>query len=191
MKYLDRILASKKTVFSYEDMGVILWIENKNTLKKIFERACESGIFQKLYRWIYAFKTYNIKELAVKVKKNSYISFETVLREEGIIFQEYGKKIFLASDNSGNKKVWDLEIIFLKIKNSILQNPIWLENKWSYIIASKERALCDRIYLTKNYYFDNLENLNFQKLEEIAKIYNKRVILTINKLIKNAKNRNS
>ncbi len=186
MKYLDKILASKKTVFSYEDMRIILWIANKNTLKKIFERACKNNIFQKIYRWIYTLKNYDTKELAVKIKKNSYISFETVLKEQWVIFQNYGNKIFLASDNSGNKKVWDLEIIFLKVKNSILQNPIWLENKWNYIIANKERALCDRIYLTKNYYFDNLEDIDVEKLLNIAKIYNKRVILQVNKLIKHA-----
>ncbi|MDP3381306.1 MAG: hypothetical protein Q8S84_07580 [bacterium] len=55
------------------------------------------------------------------------------------------------------------------------------------MIASKERAVCDRIYLSKNYYFDNLESINLEKLEEISQIYNKRVILEIKKLIKNVK----
>ena len=57
---------------------------------------------------------------------------------------------------------------------------------WNYMIASKERAICDRLYLSKNYYFDNLENVNLEKLEIISEIYNKRVILDIKKLIKNA-----
>jgi hypothetical protein len=41
--------------------------------------------------------------------------------------------------------------------------------------------------LTKNYYFDNLDFVDFEKLEEISQIYNKRVILEIKKIIKNAK----
>ena len=53
------------------------------------------------------------------------------------------------------------------------------------MIASTERAICDRLYLSKNYYFDNLENIDFEKLEEISQIYNKRVILYVKKLIKN------
>jgi hypothetical protein len=52
--------------------------------------------------------------------------------------------------------------------------------------ASVERALCDRLYLTKNYHFDNLEHINWENLEEISQIYNKRVILAIKKLKKNA-----
>ena len=43
------------------------------------------------------------------------------------------------------------------------------------------------LILTKNYYFDNLDFVDFEKLEEISQIYNKRVILEIKKIIKNAK----
>ena len=39
MRYLWKILKSKKTVFNYDDIKNILWIENKNTIKKFFERA--------------------------------------------------------------------------------------------------------------------------------------------------------
>jgi hypothetical protein len=51
------------------------------------------------------------------------------------------------------------------------------------MIASKERAICDRIYFTKDYYFDNLNEVDFIKLEEISQIYNKRVKDEIKKLI--------
>jgi len=54
------------------------------------------------------------------------------------------------------------------------------------MIASAERAICDRLYLSPNYYFDNLEAIDKEKLQEISLIYNKRVILEINNLIKNA-----
>jgi len=55
------------------------------------------------------------------------------------------------------------------------------------MIASAERAVCDMIYLTKNYHFDNISNLNIDKLEDIKDIYNKTTALLINKLIKNSK----
>lgn len=77
------------------------------------------------------------------------------------------------------------KFVFHKLKDSILSNPLWLKNNWKYLIASKERAICDRLYLSKNYYFDNLSEIDFEKLEEISKIYNnKRLVLEINKLIK-------
>lgn len=185
MKFFDTILASKKTVFSYDDIRMMTGIQNKHTLKKFFERARNAWMFQKIHKWLYALPKYDIFELAVKIKQNSYISFETVLKREGIIFQDYWDTIFLASDNTITKG----KFIFLKLKKSILQNPIWIQNTWHYSIASPERAICDRIYLTKNYYFDNLESVNFEKLKKIAQIYNKRVILEINTLIKNAQSR--
>ena len=140
-----------------------------------------------LFYWIYVFNKYDIFEFACKLKYTSYISFETVLQKEWIIFQNYENTIFLASNNTLEKKVvWKI-FKFNKLKSSILLNPIWIEHKWNYMIASKERAICDRIYLNKDYDFDNLDWINFEKLEDISKIYNKRVILEIKKIIKNVK----
>jgi hypothetical protein len=128
-------------------------------------------------------KNYNIYEFACKIKKKSYISLETVLKKEWIIFQYY-ETIFLISDDRLEKTIWDIKFSFNKIKDSILLNQLWLEHHWNYTIASVERAICDRIYLSKNYYFDNLSEINFQKLEKISKIYNNRVIKEVQKIIK-------
>jgi hypothetical protein len=129
-------------------------------------------------------KNYNILELAGKIRKKSYISLETVLKKEWAIFQYYDN-IFIVSDDSLEKKVWDINFKFSKIKDNILLNQLGIEHKKTYIIASVERAICDRIYLSKNYYFDDVSDINFDKLEEISKIYdNKRVVLEVNKLIK-------
>lgn len=186
MKYIDKILQTKKTIFSYQDLEIILWIDNKNTLKKIFERMVEANIMKRIQKWLYAFLDYNRYELAVKLKKNSYISFETVLYKEWVVFQDYADIIFLASDNTEQKEIENQQFVFLKLKNSILQNPIWLIKNGKYFIATKERAICDRLYLSKNYYFDNLENIDRELLENISKIYNKRVILEVKNIIQNA-----
>ena len=186
MKYIDKILNSKKTVFNYNDIKNLIWIDNPNTIKSFFYRWVKSWIFNNIYKWIYVLQKYDILELAIKLKNNSYISFETVLKREWIIFQDYWNTTFIASDNTIVKNVWWNYFKYLKLKSDILTNPIWLINKWNYIIASKERAICDRIYLSKNYYFDNLEWINKEKLLEISQIYNKRVILEVKKIVKNA-----
>ena len=186
MKYINKIINSEKTVFRYHDLSLLLGISNKYTLKNIFQRWVDEGIFVLLQKWIYWLKKYNSYELWTKLKTKSYISFETVLKSEWVIFQDYGNQIFLASDNNLKKNVVNTSYVYHKIQDNILMNPLGLIHKWSYTIASKERAICDRIYLSKNYYFDSLENINFQLLEKIAEIYNKRVILEVKKLIKNA-----
>lgn len=186
MKYIHQIINSGKTIFRYHDLALLLGISNKYTLKNIFQRWVNDGIFVLLQKWIYGFKKYNKYELGTKLKTKSYISFETVLKSEGIIFQDYWNQIFLASDNNLQKSVNDTRYTYLKIKDDILMNPIWLIHTWNYTIATKERAICDRVYLSKNYYFDTLENIDFEFLEEISQIYNKRVILEIKQLIKDA-----
>ncbi len=186
MKNIDKIILSWKTVFTYNDIKNIVWIENKETIKSFFVRWVKNNIFDYITKWIYTLKKYNKLELATKLKKNSYISFETVLKKEWIIFQDYQDTIFLASDNTITKQFLWINFRYLNLKKDILLNPIWIINKWNYMIASKERAICDRLYLSANYYFDNLEDIDKDKLEKISLIYNKRVILEVKKIINNA-----
>ena len=187
MKYFDKILNSWKTVFTYDDISILLSIENKNTIKSFINRLVKSWIIKSGFKWIYTLHKYDIYEFASKLKKDSYISFETVLKQNWIIFQDYSNTIFLSSNNSLSKQIDKMYFKYNKIKDSILYNPLWIINKWTYLIASPERAICDRLYLSSNYYFDNLENIDKQKLSDISQIYNKRVILEVKKLLKNAK----
>jgi len=188
MNNLSKIINSWKTVFNKNDIIKIWDFSTFFALDKFIQRNKENWILINPFYWIYTFKKYNIFEFACKLRKLSYISFETVLQREGIVFQDYWNIIFLACNDTGEKKVVWKTFKFSKIKNPVLLNPLWINHMGWYMIATKERAICDRVYLSKNYYFDNLEWVNFEKLEEISQIYNnKRVILEINRLIKNAK----
>ena len=53
----------------------------------------------------------------------------------------------------------------------------------TYVIASKERAFLDMLYLYKEYHFDNLESINWEKVAEILPIYggNKRMAAKLKK----------
>ncbi len=184
MSNYNKILDSGKTVFTKKDLEKILNFKTKKALDQFLYREKKKWFLNNIYYGIYALKNYDIFELATKIKKKSYISLETVLKKEWIIFQYYDE-IFLVSDDNLEKKVWDITFNFNKIKDSVLLNQLGLKHKKNYTIASVERAICDRIYLSKNYYFDDLSLIDFEKLEEISQIYNnKRVILEVKKLIK-------
>jgi len=184
MNNYNKLLNSGKTVFTKKDLEKILELNSKMALDKFLYREKNKWFLINIYYWIYVFKKYDIFELACKIRKKSYISLETVLKKQWVIFQYYDD-IFIISDDTLEKKVWEQKFRFNKIKDNILLNQLWLEHKKNYTIASVERAICDRIYLSKNYYFDDLSDINFEKLEEISKIYNnKRVILEVNKIIK-------
>ncbi len=189
MKNFDVLLHSWKTVFSYVDLTLLLGTSNINTLKSFTQRTVKQNLLEKITNGVYAFKKYDFLELASSMRKKSYISLETVLQKEGVIFQDYSHMVTLVSDNTLEKGVAGKIIKFSKIKDSILLNPLGLEYTGRYFIASKERAICDRVYLSGDYYFDNLSGVDFQKLEEIASIYNKSTFLHIKKLIKHAASR--
>lgn len=184
MNNYNKLLDSGKTVFTKKDLEKILDFKTKMALDKFLYREKKKWFLINIYYGIYAFKKYDILELACKIKKKSYISLETVLKKSWVIFQYYDD-IFLVSDDNLEKKVWEQNFMFHKIKESVLFNQLGLEHKKTYTIASVERAICDKIYLSKNYYFDDLWDVDFEKLENISKIYNnKRVVLEVNKLIK-------
>ena len=184
MKNYTKLLHSWKTVFRKKDIENILDFKTKEALDKFVYRTKKEGFLENPFYGIYALKNYDIFEFASKLKNKSYISLETVLKKEGVIFQYY-ENIFLVSDDTLEKNILWKTFKFNKIKDSILLNPLWLINKWNYIIATKERAICDRLYLSSDYYFDNLSDINFTLLSEISLIYNKKVILLVKKLIEN------
>lgn len=183
MKYIETLLKSKKTVFTYDDIRFFFQITNRNTLKSLLERMIQSGVLQRLANGIFALPHYDQFEFATLLKKNSYISFETVLKQKGIIFQDYGNTLFLASDRSEKKSAFWTLFSYHKLRNDLLAYPLWILQTWTYAIATAERAVCDRLYLSPNYYFDNIEPLDKEKLLRIAQLYNQRVVLSVKKLI--------
>ena len=115
------------------------------------------------------------------------MSFETILGRTGITFQYYGQ-IFVASYLTREIKCDDQTYSFRKIKDAVLTNKAGLENEGEYLTASKERAFLDTIYINKDYYFDNLSSLDWDKVFEILPIYeNKRMAKKVKKLFEHFK----
>jgi predicted transcriptional regulator of viral defense system len=190
MKNITAILKSGKTVFSINDMQQLIWQNNKNYTRLVLYRMTKNWILTRIKPGIFALPNYDIFELASKIKSKSYISFETVLQKDWVIFQDYNNTITLASNNTTTKKAGWLVFEYHKLSDFILTNTIWIENhKNNYMIASTERAVCDMIYLYKNIYFDNIYKLNIYKLEKLQNIYNKKTALLIWQLIENVKHK--
>lgn len=171
-EYLDILLRSPKTVFSTKDV-VLLWLESReNKVSGRLNKYVKSDKLVRIRRGIYAKdKNYNRFEMATRIYTPSYISFETVLTRAGINFQFY-KSIFVASYVTREIKVEDQTIYFIRIKDYVLSDTTGIENHPDgYSIATKERAVLDRIYVTKDYHFDNLSGLDWNKIFEILPIY--------------------
>jgi predicted transcriptional regulator of viral defense system len=187
--YLLDLFNLNQTVFTVKNIS-LLW-----------QTADMPFVNKKLYRYTKANKLFRIKkaiyaknekfdrlEFAVKLWTPSYISFETVTAKAGLTFQYYSQ-IFIATYQSKEIEILKQKYVFRKLKDSVLTNLAGIENTGTYNIASAERAFLDIIYLNKNYYFDNLSNLNWDKVFEILPIYqNKNMIKMVNKHYKESKN---
>ena len=124
----------------------------------------------------------NIFELACKIKKNSYISFESILAQNNIINQWYDE-IILASDRKLSMKNKYGKFVYKKLPQRILANRLGIIKKDEYFIAIPERALCDKIYKDGLIYFDDLTSIDNELILNISQIYNKRVVADVKKLL--------
>ncbi len=183
MTNLGILISSNKTVFTTQEAKLLLGMDNMFSLRNFLHRQKKSGLMGNPYRGIWTLPNYDIFELASKLRKNSYISLQTVLSREGIIFQEYGNMITLVSDNTLTKKIGTQKFSYHKIRNNILVNPLGIISTEKYDIASPERAICDYIYLYKQTSFDAPEHLNISLLEKLQTIYPQSTVLNIKKLI--------
>ncbi len=174
---IAKLYQSPKTILTTKDIALI-WEETNtaNLLSKIKYYA-KQGSLIRLTRGVFAKdKNYNPKELATSIYTPSYISFETVLREAGIIFQHHDS-IFVAGPYPATKKFGAQTITFRKLKDSVLYNALGVKNEKNYSIATPERAFLDTIYLSPKFYFDNLRSLNWEQCFELAKIYDNKQLL--------------
>lgn len=175
-----------KTVFTTDDLMLFWSISNRDVLKNTIHKALKKGLLFPIKKGLYGLKGVepDLFELASKLKKNSYISFETVLSSKGVVFQYYDD-VFLASDRTITIKHKNNNFSYRKLPDFILLDRTGVENKNNYFIATAERAICDKIYKDGLSYFDDISVLDKNTVFEIAKIYkNKRFEKEIKKLFK-------
>ncbi len=183
---IAKLYQSLKTILTTKDLA-LLWEEtNPINLKSKISYYTKQGALIRLTRGVFAKdKNYLPRELATSIYTPSYISFETALREAGVIFQHYDT-IFVVSKWPKTITIDKYTFTFRKLKDIVLYNLTGIINKDNYSIASPERAFLDMIYLFPNYYFDNLKPINWEKCFKIVKIYNnKQLIKRLNKYYKN------
>lgn len=170
-EYIELILRSTKTVFTVKDI-VLLWGEkaNVNVLMRLSDYV-KRGKLIRLRQGVYVKdKNYNRFELATRIYTPAYVSFETVLTRAGINFQYY-ENIFVASYVTREIEVDGQKINYIRMKDYLLSDTNGIEHSDNVAIATKERAFLDRIYISKDYHFDHLDVLDWDKVFKILPIY--------------------
>lgn len=169
--YLTSILRSSKTVFTVQDIA-LLWHEASTTATRVrLHYYVARGDLVRIRNGLYAKSAeYNKLELATRILTPAYVSFETVLAQEGLIFQYY-EPIFVASYVTRDVTIDQQIYSFRKIKDQVLTDTAGVAHVQETSIASKERAFLDTMYVHGDYHFDNLRSLNWERVFEILPIY--------------------
>lgn len=182
--YLTTILRSDKTVFTSKDLA-LLWQDSGSSATRVrINYYVKKGDLYHIRKGFYAKnKDYSKLELATRIFTPSYVSFETVLARDGLVFQYY-EQIFVASYITRQITIDNQVYSYKKIKDTVLINSIGVEHIDETSIATKERAFLDTLYVNNDYFFDNL-SLDWDKVFLILPIYdNKRMAKKVNQIFK-------
>lgn len=170
-KLLQTILRLPETVFTFKELLLLNPHLDARSLQSRLTYYKKMGYLYHIRKGLYAKDgQYDKYEVATKVFTPAYISFETVLRHAGMIFQYY-TPIYVASYRSETILCDDQEYVFRQLKPVLLTNAAGIIVQDTYSIATCERAFLDMLYTHKNYYFDNLRPLDWDKVFEILPIY--------------------
>lgn len=170
-----KLYSKQHTVFQIEEIAQMMPSASPGNLRRRLNYFVSVGKLKNPRRGIYAKIEYEVLELANKIFAPSYISLETVLQREGVVFQYY-ETIFVASYLSREITVDGQKIWYRQIGEPALSNRSGIEERNGYFIATKERAFLDAVFLYKNYYFDNLGPIDWKKVEKLKDIYGSKIL---------------
>ncbi len=159
-----------ETVLTIDEIAQMFPEISYKSLKDRLSYFTKTGRLRRLRSGVYAKPDYNPLELANKVYKPSYISLETVLFRGGVVFQTY-QTIFVVSYLTRTLTIDHQDIQLRKMKEVVLTNMAGIDPQTGYFMASLERAFLDAIYIYRDYHFDNLEVINWEKVEFLKGIY--------------------
>ena len=175
--YLTTILRSNKTVFSSKDIGLLWGDQGTDAARVRLNYYVKRGDLHHIRKGFYAkSKDYNKLELATRIFTPSYVSFETVLAQEGVIFQYY-EAITIASYLTREIEIEEQVYSCKKIKDAVLTVIAGIKHVNETSMATKERAFLDTLYINTDYKFDNTRSLDWDSGFRILPVYgNKRIV---------------
>ena len=174
MSKLDKLFISGASIFTLDDMSV-LWGQTKrlDTLRSA-KQYFKSGKLDRVCRGVYSLPGAKLShiELANKLVVPSYLSGESILKKHGASFQ-FANVVTSVALVSRRVTVDGTIYRYSKMNARAFYNTVGIENGE----ASLERAVADLTYITGGrFVFEDLSDINWDKLSEIAKIYDKRSV---------------
>jgi hypothetical protein len=165
-----------RSVFRLKDVAMLTGETSFHSLNRKLNYYIRTGRLQNPRKGLYCKPNYNPQELACRIYAPAYISLEYVLQRAGVVFQ-YDSRFTILSYLSREVEIDNNTFSFRKIKNELLisQQGI-LQQGNTVTIATPERAFLDMLYLNGAMYFDNLNPLKREIIEQILPIYNSKTL---------------
>ncbi|MDO8515544.1 MAG: hypothetical protein Q7S14_03520 [bacterium] len=174
MSLIVKIYQLPQTVFTFKDLVLLFREISPLNLKRRINYLVKTKQLLNPKPGIYTKENFDPVELGGRIYTPSYVSLETVLAAHGIIFQYY-ETIYYASYLTREIKVGSNKFYYRRLPRKVLTVNLGIENNNSVPTASKERAFLDAVYLYKNYHFDNLSGLDWEKVFELVKMYESKI----------------
>ncbi|OGJ44361.1 hypothetical protein A2272_05815 [Candidatus Peregrinibacteria bacterium RIFOXYA12_FULL_33_12] len=173
MPSISTLIKSGKTIFTTKELSD-LWDVSYDSTKTSTLRKIKNEEFIYLKRGIFALsENYNKYELACKIMHGSYISLYTVLKDEGVIFQEF-RTIYLIGTRAKEILIKNIRYEYHTIQN-ILYLTLGVKFYKNYSIATKERAILDSFFLFDTDFSDfNINSFDTELFLKLSKFYNKK-----------------
>ncbi|MFH1427767.1 MAG: hypothetical protein ABIG60_04555 [Patescibacteria group bacterium] len=163
-KLIEKLNNYNKSFYSISDLEIITG-QSRPVLRVVLNRLVKKNKIIRLQKNLYVLN-YNINYelIAEQLNPESYISFETVLAQAGILSQIPYSLTLATTKRSKTITLGQQEIIYRKIKSS-LYFGYFLDNQVK--IAYPEKALLDLLYLIlRGKSKANLEELDFTKINK-------------------------
>jgi hypothetical protein len=182
MSFIKDFIKSKgtnQTVFGFSNLSSAVAGYSGPKLRSALKYAVQQGDLCRISKGIYSLsKKYSKQEFANKYISPSYISLYTVFQKAGIVFQPYSS-IYLIANRSREVEIDSQKYIYRKIKNEMLLNPMGIINENNTQEATPERAICDKLYLDGDEYFDNLRNIDWDFIRRLNnQVYHENKIIS-------------
>ena len=170
-KYKALIKQDKKT-FHASDLALLWDIDNQDTLNMTLKRFVDRGILNRIHKGFYS--TVDVKDIDpldlgfAYLNTYSYVSLETILAREGVIFQEI-KYITFVSSKSDTFEINGVKYKSRQLKDEYLNNSKGISKTENHFEASLERAVADMLYYNSKYHFDNPKIIDSNKVKKLQK----------------------
>lgn len=169
---MDALIKQERKLFHTRDLALIWGIENSNTLYTLIKRYLKKGVLIPIHKGFYStlpLEKINPIVLGISfLHQFAYLSCESILGQEGVIFQQ-SPYITLVSSVSKKFAVGNHQFWVRKMKDEFLYHPAGLKQENDCQKATLERAVADLLYFNPNYHFDNSKVVDWKKVKLIQK----------------------